>query len=52
MAYWVQLTEADAMDALPTDLEVAYEAWLIANPDNVGRVGELVAESALEFLQL
>ena len=44
MSNWVPLTEADVADAMPTDMEAAHEAWVTANPDKEGRLGELTLE--------
>jgi len=44
MSNWSPLTEADVAEALPTDMVASYEAWVLANPDKEGRLGELTLE--------
>jgi len=45
MSNWVELTEAEVSDAMPTDMVAAYEAWLVAYPEKVGRLAELTTET-------
>jgi hypothetical protein len=45
MSSWVVLAEADVTDALPTDMAAAHVAWVSANPEKEGRLGELTVEA-------
>jgi hypothetical protein len=45
MAEWVELTEAVALNAMPTDLAALYTSWVQSNPDKAARLAELTAES-------
>ena len=45
MSSWVALTETDVADALPTDMVTSHAAWVVANPEKEGRLGELTLEA-------
>ena len=39
------MTEADVLEAMPTDMIAMYETWVTDNPDKEGRLGDLTLES-------
>ena len=43
MTGWTPVTEATVSAAMPTDFEVAYSAWLVANPTKATRLASIVA---------
>ena len=45
MSSWVALTETDVAEALPTDMVTSHDAWVVANPEKEGRLGELTLEA-------
>ena len=43
MTGWTPVTVATVSAAMPTDFEVAYSAWLVANPTKSTRLASIVA---------
>ena len=49
MSAWTALTLDVVQNALPSDVNTAYAAWVAANPSKDGRLADLIAEQAAIF---
>ena len=49
MADWTAVTEALALNAMPTDMGALYAAWINDNPAKATRLAEIVLETVAVF---
>lgn len=46
---WVEITLADVLAHLPTDIKTSYDTWLVSYPDKAGRLATLTDNTIREF---
>ena len=46
---WVEISCDGILAALPSDVKVRYDAWLVSSPDKVGRLETIVGNTLREF---